>query len=73
MTKYPMLSLIVRYGSIGSAVLAVAVFGLITAVGLPVIGWLAVVAAAGAALLTYVIGRSYAELVKLVSEMLMPQ
>jgi hypothetical protein len=73
MTKYPMLSLIVRYGPIGSAVVAVAVFLLIAAVGLPAIGWLAVVVATFAALLAYVVGRSYAELVKLVSEMLMPQ
>lgn len=73
MSKYPMLELIVRHGPIGSVVVAVLTFVLIAVVGVPALGWLAVVVAAFVALLAYVVGRSYAELVKLVSEMLMPQ
>lgn len=73
MSKYPMLELIVRHGPIGSVVVAVLTFVLIAVIGVPAIGWLAVVVATFVALLAYVVGRSYAELVKLVSEMLMPQ
>lgn len=73
MSKYPMLNLIVRHGAAGSVVVAVVLFALIVAIAQPAMGWVSIAVALFFASLAYVVGRSYVELVKLISEMLMPQ
>lgn len=73
MERYPMLSLVVRYGAIGSYVLAV-VAALATLLGTSSSAlWVTAVATALVALVTFVIVRSCVELVMLVTDMLVPK
>jgi hypothetical protein len=71
--KYPMLKLVVRYGNIASAGLAVVVFGIFVAIAVAInsiaIGLIGIAAAA----LAYVLIRILVELVSLITDMLLPQ
>lgn len=73
MERFPVLDLILRFGTPASVVLAAGggVLTLICAWAL--IGWLAILAAALVAGLIFIVGKSYVELVTLITEMLVPR
>lgn len=71
MEKYPVLRAITRYGA-ACAVSAGALVFIIMAVLLAPFGWIAGVIAAILGLVTLAIVKSYAELVALVTDILMP-
>jgi len=72
MRDYPVLHLIVRHGAIGAAIASLALAVLISLAGFAALGWLIVPIALFAGGLMYVLGKSYAELVRLITEMLLP-
>jgi hypothetical protein len=65
--------LITKYGTVGSVVLGVLVAVFVLAVAWPFWGLASLIPAAVLALLAYVVGKSYVELVVLITDMLMPQ
>ena len=73
MERYPMLGLVLRAGTAGVTLLAVFTAALLCWLAWPALGWLGALAAlvAGAAL--YIAGRSFVELVQIVTEMLVPR
>lgn len=73
MEKYPTLDLIVRFGRPAAVVLGALVFALVLWLLLPALGWIALAPAALAGGLVFVVVRSYAELVLLVTDMLLPR
>ncbi len=73
MNDYPMLRLIVRYGSLGCVALAVLVFAAIAWLGHPELGGLAIVLGALTGIVVFIVGRSYVELVRLITDMLLPK
>ncbi len=73
MEKFPVLRLIVRYGSAASVVLAALVAILVLIVAWPSWGPASLILGAMLGLLAFVVGRSYVELVMLITDMLMPQ
>lgn len=73
MGDYPVLHLIVRYGAAGAVVASALAFALVAWLGFYALGWVALILAIVAAAVVYVIGKSYAELVRLITEMLLPR
>ncbi len=73
MERFPILDLILRFGTPAAALLAVAGGGLTFAWAWALIGWLAIAAALVVAGLIFIIGKSYVELVTLITEMLVPR
>ena len=73
MDDYPILRMIVRHGAAGVVAATAIVLVLVAGIGHALIGWLALPVAVLAALATYVLGRSYVELVRLITEMLLPR
>jgi hypothetical protein len=67
-----MLRMILRYGALGAAMLAVLVALLVGTLCWTALGWPAAVAGIVAGALVYVVGRSYVEIVQIVTEMLVP-
>ncbi len=73
MNDYPVLRLIVRYGTAGAIALSLAVFAVIAWLGYETLGVLAIVLAALVGVVTFVVAKSYAELVRIITEMLLPR
>jgi len=73
MEKYPMLDLIVRYGRPAAAAVGGLGFVLALWLALPALGWAALVPAALAGGLAFVVAKSYVELVVLITDMLLPR
>jgi hypothetical protein len=73
MEKFPTLRLIVRYGPMAVPALTIAAIVIVTWLGWPWLGLLAIPLALFVGALVYLLARSYVELVALISEMLMPQ
>lgn len=73
MNDYPILRLIVRFGTAGSAVLGAVVFAAIGYLGYPALGALAIVLGALVGIVLFILGKSYAELVRIITEMLLPR
>jgi len=67
-----MLRLILRWGDAGAAIVAVLTAALVGAALWAGFGVLAIVAGVAAGLVLYVIARSYVEIVRIVTEMLVP-
>lgn len=73
MTDYPVLRLVVRYGAAGSIAASLLLLVLLILIGYPLVGWPSVPLALLLSLLLLVLGRSFTELVKLITEMLVPR
>jgi hypothetical protein len=73
MEKYPVLALIVRYGTPIAVALAVVAAILVLWIGFPLIGWASAVLAIVAGGVLLLVALSYVELVRLITEMLLPQ
>jgi hypothetical protein len=73
MEKYPVLALIVGYGTPIAVALAVVVAILVLWIGFPLIGWASAVLAIVAGGVLLLVALSYVELVRLITEMLLPQ
>lgn len=73
MERYPVLGWIVRFGTAGTVVLALLVAALAIVSGYASLGWIAVVAGVVGAGVVYVLGRSYVEIVTILTEMLVPR
>ena len=73
MDKYPVLAFIVRYGTPIAVALAVMVAALTLWIGFPLIGWASIVLASVAGGVLLLVALSYVELVRLITEMLLPQ
>jgi hypothetical protein len=73
MDKYPVLAFIVRYGTPVSIALAVVAAALTLWIGFPLIGWASIIVAAVAGGVLLLVALSYVELVRLITEMLLPQ
>lgn len=73
MNTYPMLNLIARYGFAGAIAVALLAAAATAALGWPSFGWFA--AAAGVVIggLVFVVAQGFTELVRLVSDTLMPR
>jgi hypothetical protein len=71
--KYPMLKLVVRHGASASIGLAVAVFCIAIAIAFTVKSIVIGVVGIAAAALAYVLTRILVELVRLITDMLLPQ
>lgn len=72
-TRFPVLGLVVRYGRAASIALGVLIVGLALWLGWPVFGALAVPLALIAGGIAAIVGMSYVELVRLISEIFMPE
>ena len=73
MNDYPMLRVIVRYGNLGCIALAFLVFVAMAWLGHSALGGPGIVLATLAAIVVFVVGRSYVELVRLITDMLLPK
>lgn len=73
MEKFPVLRLITKYGTAGSVVLAVLVAVFVLVLAWPFWGLASLIPSVVLALLAFVVGKSYVELVVLITDMLMPQ
>jgi hypothetical protein len=73
MNDYPVLRLIVRYGTAGSIALGVVAFASIAYLGYPALSGLAIAFGALVGIVLFIIGKSYAELVRIITEMLLPR
>lgn len=73
MEQFPVLNLITRYGRVAAIVLAVLACALSLWLLLGPLGWVAAIGALAIGGLTFIIARSYVELVVLITEMLVPR
>jgi hypothetical protein len=73
MDKYPVLAFIVRYGTPVAIALAVVAAALTLWIGFPLIGWASIIVAVVAGGVLLLVALSYVELVRLITEMLLPQ
>jgi hypothetical protein len=73
MQSYPILSLIVRFGTSAAIAVAVLVAGLAFWLLLGAMGWPAAIAALLIGAIVFVLAKSYVELVVLITEMLLPR
>lgn len=71
--RFPMLSFIVRYGATAAAVLSPILAIVVAWLCWPSLGWLGIPAGAVVGAAVYVVIRSYAEIVTLITEMLVPR
>ena len=73
MSDFPILRLIVRYGTAGAVALGLLVFAAIAYLGYPALGVLSIVFGAVIGGVAFVLAKSYAELVRIITEMLLPR
>jgi hypothetical protein len=73
MDRYPVLGWIVRFGTVGTALLAAFAAIVIVVLAWAAHGMLAVVIAVVVAAVILVVGRSYVEIVTILTEMLVPR
>lgn len=73
MNDYPVLRLIVRYGTAGSVALAIVVCACVAYLGYATLGGLAVALGVLCGIVVFILGKSYAELVRIITEMLLPR
>ena len=73
MERFPVLDLILRFGTAGAVVLGFAVGLLAIVLSWGALGWIAVALGLVAGGLVFLIGKSYVELVTLITEMLVPR
>ena len=73
MDRYPFLGWIVRFGTVGSVLLAAFTAVMIVVINWASLGALAVVIAVVTAAVIVVIGRSFVEIVTILTEMLVPR
>lgn len=73
MERYPVLAFIVRHGNVASAALALAFAALAIAAGWASLGWIAVAAGVLGGAVIAVLGKSYVEIVTILTEMLVPR
>ena len=73
LAKYPMLRAIVGFGTLASILLSVAVAGLVLWLCWSSLGVIAIPAAGLAGLVSAVLGLSYTELVRLITDMMLPE
>jgi hypothetical protein len=73
MDRYPVLAFIVRYGMPVAIALAVVAAALTLWIGFPLIGWASIIVAVVAGGVLLLVALSYVELVRLITEMLLPQ
>ena len=73
MDRYPVLAGIVRFGTIGSALLALFAAAMIVVINWASLGALAVLIAAVTGGVIFIVGRSYVEIVTILTEMLVPR
>jgi hypothetical protein len=64
-----MLRLLLRHGRAGALILSLALAALVPWLCWPSLGWLAILAAPPVLVVTYVLLKSYVELIQIVSEM----
>ena len=69
MDRFPILRLIIRYGRAGAMIMSLALAVLITVLCWASLGWLAVLAFPPVLAVSYVLLKSYVEIVQIVSEM----
>ena len=69
MDRFPILRLIIRYGRTGAMMMSLALAVLVTALCWGSLGWLAVLAFPPVLAVSYVLLKSYVEIVQIVSEM----
>lgn len=73
MERFPILDLILRFGTPASVILALAGSALTFCMVWPFVGWFGLLAAFVAGGLIFIVGKSYVELVTLITEMLVPR
>ncbi len=73
MENYPALNFIAQHGTKAAGGLGIVAFAIVLALALPSWGWIAVPAGVFCGALTFFVCKSYAELVKLICDMLMPR
>jgi len=73
MENYPALNFIARHGTKAAGAFGILVCGTLLALALPSWGWIAVPAGVFCGALTFCVCKSYAELVRLICDMLMPR
>jgi hypothetical protein len=73
MERFPVLALVLRYGTIGSAALGVLVALLVGGLAYATLSWLAPLIGIVLGGLVFVLGKSYVEIVTLITEMLVPR
>jgi len=73
MERFPVLDLILRYGAAASVVLALVGAALVLLLAWPVMAWIAAPVALLAGAVIFVLGKSYVEIVTIVTEMLVPR
>ena len=73
MSDYPVLRFIVRFGTAGSVALGVIVFASIAYLGYSALGGLAIALGIMVGIVLFILGKSYAELVRLITDMLLPK
>jgi hypothetical protein len=71
--NYPALNFIARHGTKAAGGLGIVVFGTVLALALPSWGWIAVPAGGLCDAITFLVCKSYAELVRLICDMLIPR
>lgn len=72
MERYPILALILRYGTVGAAGLGVLTALLAGFLAWAPLGGLGLVVGAVAGAVVFVLGKSYVEIVTIITEMLVP-
>lgn len=73
MERFPVLTLMLRIGTKGAGLIGVAIGALLLLALWPTLGWSALLIAVPIGLLLAVVAMSYIELIKLITEMLLPQ
>ncbi|HZQ59943.1 MAG TPA: hypothetical protein VFC24_01265 [Casimicrobiaceae bacterium] len=73
MERFPILDLILRYGTPASVVLGVIGAALVLLLAWTALAWIALPLALFAGGLVFVLGKSYVEIVTIVTEMLVPR
>ena len=73
MERFPMLAFVLRFGTVATTLLALISAALIVLLAWPALGWTAGVVAVLVAAVIFVAGKSFVELVVIVTEMLVPR
>jgi hypothetical protein len=70
--RYPALKFVMAYGTATVAIVALAILFATFFLALPAFGWPAVPLGCAVAALLFIFGKSYVELVKIITEMMVP-
>jgi hypothetical protein len=73
MERYPILDMILRFGTPAAIVLSILGGMLVFALTWALLGWFALAAAVVVAGLIFIVAKSYVELITLITEMLVPR